>query len=327
MKITGILSGLITGAMIMSACSGKDDLEVNATTPTTADSNTTTNSTSNSSGDTEDTTNDTTGGTTGSASGTSQSTTDPSSTTDPTAGTGGTDTDDCSFLDCGDQGSGGGEIECDLWSQDCPDGEKCMPWASDNGNAWNATKCSPIDAAPQQPGDICTTEGGGVSGVDNCAKSAMCWDVDPETNEGVCVAFCEGTNPEDGTCDAGFSCSIYSDGVLILCLPDCDPLLQDCPGDDLCIPSGDDFTCVLDASGDAGLYGDPCEYANVCKPGLYCLNPEYVEGCQSAGCCTPFCDISEDNMCPGGTQECIPWFEEGNEPPGKENVGICGIPQ
>ncbi len=323
MKITGILTGLITGAMILSACAGKDDPDATAstTTPTSA-SNSNSNSDSATTGETDSTGGSTGTGTSGDPTG--SPTTDPTSTTDPTEG--GTDTE-CSFLMCGDQGGGGGEIECDVWSQDCPEGEKCMPWANDGGSSWNATKCSPIDPAPQQPGDVCTTEGGGVSGVDNCVKSSMCWDVDGETNEGVCIAFCEGTNAEDGTCDAGFSCTIVNAGVLILCLPDCDPLLQDCPGDDLCIPSGENFICVLDASGEAGLYGDPCEYANACKPGLYCLNPEYVEGCQAAGCCTPFCDTSEANMCPGGTQECIPWYEEGMEPPGKETVGICGIPQ
>ena len=202
-----------------------------------------------------------------------------------------------------------------------------MPWANDGGSSWNDVKCSPVDPAPAQPGDVCTTEGGGVSGVDNCDKASMCWDVDDETNEGVCVAFCMGTNAEDATCDAGFSCAIVNDGVLILCLPSCDPLLQDCPGDDLCIPNGENFICVLDASDEAGLYGDPCEYANACKPGLYCLGPEYVENCQAAGCCSPFCDTSEANICPGGTQECIPWYEEGMAPPGNETIGICGIPQ
>ena len=32
-------------------------------------------------------------------------------------------------------------------------------------------------------------------------------------------------------------------------------------------------------------------------------------------------------MCPGATQECISWYEEGVAPPGFENVGICAIPQ
>ena len=166
-----------------------------------------------------------------------------------------------------------------------------------------------------------------MSGVDNCAKASMCWDVDGDTNEGVCVAFCEGS-PEEPTCDPGFSCRITGDGVLILCLPDCDPLVQDCPGDDTCIPDGGgSFICVLDASGDAGVYGDPCEFANSCDPGLYCLPPEYVEDCKGAGCCTPFCDTSEANTCPGDTQECVPWYEEGMAPPGNEDIGICGVPQ
>jgi hypothetical protein len=129
------------------------------------------------------------------------------------------------------------------------------------------------------------------------------------------------------SCDPGFSCAIVNDGVLILCLPGCDPLLQDCDGDDLCLPLGESFGCVLVASGEEGQYGDPCEYANACDPGLVCLNPEYVPDCQAGGCCSPFCDTSEANECPGQGQDCIPWWEEGMAPPGYETVGVCGIPQ
>ena len=168
--------------------------------------------------------------------------------------------------------------------------------------------------------------GGGVSGVDNCAKGSMCWDVDGRINEGVCIAFCEGP-PDNLTCDAGSFCVVSGDGLLILCIPDCEPLLQDCPGDDLCIPNGENFICVLDASGEAGLYGDPCEYADACKPGLPCYGPEHVEDCKGSGCCTPFCDLNEANICPGDTQECIPWYEEGMAPPGQEHFGICGMAQ
>ena len=202
-----------------------------------------------------------------------------------------------------------------------------MPWADDGGSSWNALKCTPLDPAPKKPGEVCSTEGGGVSGVDNCEKGAMCWDVDNETNEGVCIAFCEGTNAEDATCDPGSSCAIYAEQVFFPCFPYCSPLLQDCAGDDLCIPSGEEFICALDASGESGLYGDPCEYANACKPGLYCMPMESVEDCKGTGCCTPFCDTAKPLSCPGATQECIPWYEEGMEPPGFENVGICGIPQ
>ena len=56
---------------------------------------------------------------------------------------GGTDTgsDGGAFIQEPD--GGGTDIECDLWGQDCPDGEKCMPWANDGGSSWNATKAAP----------------------------------------------------------------------------------------------------------------------------------------------------------------------------------------
>ena len=36
-------------------------------------------------------------------------------------------------------------IECDVWAQDCQDGDKCMGWAHDGGNVWSGTRCTPID--------------------------------------------------------------------------------------------------------------------------------------------------------------------------------------
>ena len=311
MNITSILPGLIAATVILSGCSGKDD--PNATATSTSKGST-------------GTTGDTQGTTAGSGATTTSGLTTSPSTTDPTDTTGtASDTDTgCSFLGCGDEGS---TLEsCDMFAQDCPAGEKCMPWANDGGSSWNATKCSPLDPDPQQPGEVCSPEGGGVSGVDNCAKASMCWDVDVETNEGVCIAFCEGSY-EQPTCDPGFRCAITGDGILILCLPDCDPLIQDCPNGETCLPTDSLFVCVLDASGEAGVYGDPCEFANACDPGLYCLPPEYVQDCKGAGCCSPFCDTSETNTCPGDTQECIPWYEEGYAPPGNEDIGICGVPQ
>ncbi len=40
-----------------------------------------------------------------------------------------------------------------IWAQDCPEGEKCMPWANDGGGSWNATRCSPLDPNPSAVGD------------------------------------------------------------------------------------------------------------------------------------------------------------------------------
>jgi hypothetical protein len=264
----------------------------------------------------------------------SASSTDPSSSTSAdTAATdtaAGSETDTntdtgCTFLAC-DTTSGHGDAMCDVWRDDCPSGTKCMPWASDGGNSWNVTKCAPLDPNPVKPGDPCKVEGNGLSGLDNCEAGAMCWNVNSETLEGYCVGFCDGS-PDSYTCaEPKTTCTLYASGVLILCLPNCDPLLQDCPDSDLCLWGGYGFICALDASGEAGQFGDPCEFANVCDPGLICINPEYVKGCQAGGCCTPWCDVKAPE-CPGEGQECLPWFEDGQAPLGFDNVGVCGVPQ
>ncbi len=226
---------------------------------------------------------------------------------------------------------GGGAVECDIWAQDCPAGEKCMPWANDGGSSWNATKCSPVDPNPNQVGDPCTVEGSGVSGIDSCDEAMMCWDVDSDTGMGVCVAFCTGSEAAPQCADAGSSCNIRNDGVLILCLPGCDPLLQDCPSTQECLPNSDGqgFHCVPDGSGDAGVAGDPCEYGNSCDPGLYCESADLVSGCTGAsGCCAPFCDLTDSNACAGvaGGVSCVPWYKQGTAPPGQENIGSCVLP-
>jgi len=317
MNTTGILTGVLSSAMILAACTPKSPFETITTTEPTSSASTSKGGTTSKGTDT---------GTTGSGTlGSSGVTGDPTGDTS-TGDTSTGETTDCSFIWCGD----GGSIidDCDVLAQDCPEGEKCMPWADDGGNSWNALKCTPIDPMPQQPGDACIVEGGSVSGVDNCAKASMCWDIDPETNEGICIGFCTGSDEEDLMCPPGFDCAILGGGVLILCIPYCNPLLQDCPGDDLCLGVDDGFICALDASGDMGAYGDPCEFANACDSGLMCLAPEYVKGCQAGGCCSPFCDTSKmPDLCPGDSQECLPWYDEGMAPPGFETLGVCGIPQ
>ena len=63
----------------------------------------------------------------------------------------------------------GGTLECDPFTQDCPDGEKCMPWADDGGSELERDALhSRSHPNPQQIGEDCTAEGSSVSGVDNC---------------------------------------------------------------------------------------------------------------------------------------------------------------
>jgi hypothetical protein len=174
--------------------------------------------------------------------------------------------------------------------------------------------------------------GSGVSGEDTCDKHSMCWNVHWETGIGYCVAMCTGS-PDQPMCEQPkHHCAIYGDGVLTLCFPRCDPLAQDCPNAELCIPNPMDstsFICVLDASGDEGQAFDPCEYIDACDAGLLCANPALAAECDPmfGGCCLPFCDLSiMPPLCPGAGQQCLPWYDEGQAPPGYENVGVCGLP-
>ncbi|WAS89663.1 ribulose phosphate epimerase [Nannocystis punicea] len=251
---------------------------------------------------------------------TSEDTTEDTDTTGDTT---------CSFIACDTSGGNEPPPQCDNWAQDCPDGEKCAAFANDGGTSWNSLKCVPVEENGGAPGDPCTVEGNGVSGVDSCAFGSMCWNVDPDSGQGTCVGLCTGS-PEAADCaDSMTTCVIANEGVLNLCLPQCDPLLQNCMGNDLCLPNPDDegFVCVLDASGDTGVAFDPCEYANACDKGLVCQDPGFASECDPSalGCCLPYCDVTEPD-CPGAGQDCIQWYEPGTAPPGLENVGLCGIP-
>ncbi len=218
------------------------------------------------------------------------------------------------------------DLECDLWEQDCPEGEKCMLWANDGGNSWNATRCSPIAENPGGPGEPCTIEGSPYSGIDTCELGAMCWDVDLETLEGRCVAMCIGDR-ESPTCEDPNSSCIITSGPPALCLPNCDPVAQDCAEGEACYPFSDVFHCIPDASGEMGAPGDPCEYINACDPGTFCAQADIVPDCMGAlGCCSPFCAV-DDPMppCLPG-QICAPYYEEGSAPGGYELVGACVLP-
>lgn len=221
-----------------------------------------------------------------------------------------------------------GQFECSMWLQDCNPGEKCMPYANDGGLSWNGTQCVPIEANAGSPGDACTVVNNGLSGMDSCGAGAMCWNVDEE-NAGTCVAFCTGTAENPSCEDPATSCSIANDGAVILCLPDCDPLLQDCATtEEACYPVGDAFVCAQDAAdAGAGAFGTPCEHINACRAGFACVNAVGVPGCTSLGCCSSFCDLSEpEDACPTG-QQCLPYFEEGQAPsPEAEAIGLCLVP-
>lgn len=228
-----------------------------------------------------------------------------------------------SFIESYDWGNA---FECDMWIQDCPAGSKCSFWANDGGSSWNATKCVPIVPDPDQAGEPCTVETNIWSGLDSCMLGALCWNVDPQTNTGVCVEYCQG-DQHDPTCsNPDLRCGGSRD--LPLCLPTCCPVEQDCPDGQACYPFVEGFHCVLDASGEQGAFGDPCEFVNACDPGLFCVKADVVPDCDgSVGCCTHYCVLGSSTcstLHPG--MDCVPWHEDGNAPPGEELVGVCVIP-
>ena len=207
-------------------------------------------------------------------------------------------------------------------------GEKCVPWADDGGLSWNATRCSPLAISPDGIGDGCVVEGSGVSGIDSCDVGLMCWGVDGATNTGECIALC-GCGPDAPTCSGATTCSISNDGTLPICLPTCDPLLDDeCADGEGCYQVGDAFMCAPDASGATGAAGEACAHLNTCDPGLACMSAAGVPGCAGSGCCTPFCDVDEGNgPCPIAGTVCAPIFAEGEAPQECHvDTGVCVAP-
>lgn len=212
-------------------------------------------------------------------------------------------------------------VECSLWEDECPQGEKCTPWANDGGIAWNATRCVPVAADPAGPGEPCHVEDATLSGLDDCEFGSMCWDADPETLEGWCISFC--ISEHTPSCEDPANVCKVNEDVLALCFPGCNPLDTDpCPDGQGCYTNeGESFLCTADASDDGGGLFEPCAAPNDCDPGRVCVLSDTIAACTDAaeGCCSTWCDLYAPD-CPTDTA-CTPYFSE--DVPGLENVGVC----
>ena len=223
-----------------------------------------------------------------------------------------------------DPDSDTGTASCDIYLQDCPEGEKCTIWANDGGNIPNANRCVPIADDPGAPGDPCVVEGSPYSGLDDCELGSWCLDPDPKTLEGECIAFCLG-DERNPTCDPGFACVINA-RVPPLCFRSCDPLAPECDPGEGCYPRDEHWLC-----GPVGIeagYGEECQFSNACSAGLFCLAPELVAGCEegATGCCTEPCAL-DDPICQAADlgAVCEPWYDA-PAPEGYENLGACVLP-
>ncbi|MBZ5710211.1 hypothetical protein K7C98_13175 [Nannocystis pusilla] len=281
------------------------------------------------------TTTSTTGPTTTAPTPTTGTTTPPTATSEDDAGStseGATfiiPPEPCPLVSGGELDLRCSQLPCSLWQQNCPRGEKCVPFSADGDPVVDSSRCVPILPDPGQPGEPCTVEGNSATGIDSCDLGAVCWDVDADTLSGTCVALCEGSADEPICDDPATACAGGGDGVLNICLPACDPLAPDCAADELCAALGSEFTCLPDASGDEGQVFDPCEFVNACEPGLACAATAAAFECDpnAAGCCLPYCDLDLPPNCPGAMQQCLPWYPPGEAPPGHEDLGVCAVPQ
>lgn len=220
--------------------------------------------------------------------------------------------------------TGNPPYECDPWAQDCPEGQKCAAYSSTGSSSWDGTTCVDVTGT-DEPGEKCQVPGD-VSGIDSCIKGAMCWG-NNDDGIGTCVALCIGS-PEAPVCATHSICTIS--GVLNLCLPSCNPLLQDCLDPALVCYAGDStgFHCAPDASGATGQTNDPCEALNGCDEGFTCEDALIVgAGCtEGPYCCTPWCNFP-DGTCPNPDQQCVEFFSSYPAPtPDYAKIGFCGVP-
>jgi hypothetical protein len=254
--------------------------------------------------------------------------------------TGGGDWTDEGEDPCGGESS---EVECNVWDQDCPPGQKCVVWGEqedipvDERRPENA-KCVAVVCDAKEPGEECRAQGGFLNGVDNCDKTSQCWvrDFQDDQNEnGICVPFCGGDSgvgsrlchdPGNRACVVFWGYEWFG-----LCMPRCDPLVQAC--DELlmeghtCLPNDEEvFACYIHVVNSQGSVGDSCDFYNGCDPGLVCAEGSELAGCDSGllGCCTPFCDTTEANSCPGAAngEECVDVWADPLNP----DAGVCSLP-
>lgn len=206
---------------------------------------------------------------------------------------------------------------------ECPDGFKCTI-----EDSLGDTQC--VEVAPEPKGlyEACTVSGDALSGDDDCGLGMLCWNVN-ERGQGTCFGMCDGSDVECVCADPNAKPTWCQECAVGLCIPGCDPVLQDCGDGNGCYPVNDGFFCAPDASDTAGEANDPCEFVNTCDPGLACIDPGAASAAcdpKIAGCCQPFCELP-GAACPNPDQECVPWFAPGEAPVGQENIGICAIPK
>ncbi len=210
---------------------------------------------------------------------------------------------------------------CDVWGQDCPEGEKCIAWSADGDHDLAGcvlTRCAVLAPDPVPPGGTCTVEVGPWSGLDDCDVGAYCWGVDPVTLEGLCISNCGGSEANP-VCPDELECFIGYGGWITACVRGCDALVPTCGDAATCTTTdGDPSVCLPSSFGVATGQAVGCDHTVGCGEGFACVATDRVAGCEDpSSCCTALCD-PEAPTCDVATPVCTPLA-------GAETVGACTL--
>lgn len=211
--------------------------------------------------------------------------------------------------------------QCNVFDQDCPRGHKCTYLYLNSDAFWQA-RCVPIPDEPHQRDEPCAWTPQPEHGIDDCDAGLYCLSF-TGLSVGTCVAFCR----DGDECLPCQGCN-HSDSFIPVCIPQCNPLDDDCPVGSSCgYMYSVDFACGFDG-GSSGRVGSPCSSQYDCHAGTWCVPDEYVPGCTSSGCCTALCSLSDPSACAAqpGTA-CHEVSIPGANCPYLDDVGACRLPQ
>jgi len=193
---------------------------------------------------------------------------------------------------------------------DCGAGEKCTAVLEGSTPAYACVS----ETGTQGLGQSCTVSL--EDGLDGCTAGTVCLGEDA----GTCRPLCT----DNADCTMALCLEDPLHGIEH-CAADCSPFGTACPSLQQCRRQGDRFSCVDALPADVGGAGEPCLLENDagCGQGFMCVSGALVPDCQSAGCCTPLCDLSLGDTCVSPAT-CNAALESPS--PGFESIGACFVP-
>ena len=232
-----------------------------------------------------------------------------------------------------DQTCNPGMEGCACVDLQCEQGLMCMGGvcvAGGGSTTGDGTTTNPITTTsttvdPTMSGDS-STSGEPTTGDADSSSSGEPAESSSSTGGGdVCGDFVVGPTEE---CDGGNGCSSECE----LEVHECNPLNNvPCPSGFKCSwellmadPFTGYFTCLPLADAPLGDGQGECfvmdeSQDQLCELGLACFNSNFLEGCESGGCCTEYCDVM-DSVCGNPAYTCV---AEPDLAPGLPNLGVC----